>query len=94
MRFGRRMITSLIGSILLSAALLLLERATSSQLLFELQFPGFFACVCIWGVHSGPDNPALGVIVFGAANALVYWPVCLGLSFLFRRKSPKLRDLS
>jgi len=89
MRVGRRIVTSLVVSVLISAALLLLERATASKVLFELQFPGFFACACIWGIHSGPDNPAVGMIVFGTVNALVYWPMCLGLSFLFRGSKPR-----
>jgi len=93
MKPGKRILISVLASILLSVLLLLLERATASEALFDLQFPGFYACVLIWGVHSGPDNPAIGFMVFGAANALAYWPLCLGLSFLFRRKGSKPRCL-
>jgi len=94
MKLGKRIVTSLIASILLSAVLLLLERVTASTALFDLQFPGFYACVLIWGVHSSPDNPAIGYLVFGAANALAYWPLCFGLSFLFRSGGTKPRRLS
>jgi len=84
MKLSKRIITSFIASAVLSAVLYLLEITTSSNALFDLQFPGFYACVLIWGVHSSPDNPVIGYIVFGAANALAYWPLCFGLSFLFR----------
>jgi hypothetical protein len=63
-----------------------MEKATNAKALFLLQLPGFFASVSIWGVHSGPENPVAGFIVFYAANALVYWPVVFGLTFLFRNK--------
>lgn len=82
----RRILTSLLVSVAVSVLLLAVERATNSKALFTLQVPGFFACVMIWGIHSGPESPAVGYLVFGAANALVYWPLVFGLSFLFRRK--------
>jgi len=82
----RCILTSLIASVVVSVLLLAVEHATNSKALFILQFPGFFACVMIWGVHGGPENPAVGYLVFGAANALVYWPLVFGLSFLFRNK--------
>ena len=94
MKLGKRIITSFIASAVLSAVLYLLEITTSSNVLFDLQFPGFYACVLIWGVHSSPDNPAIGYLVFGAANALAYWPLCFGLSFLFRSGGTKPRRLS
>jgi len=94
MKLGKRIIASFIASAVLSAVLYLLEITTSSNALFDLQFPGFYACVRIWGVHSSPDNPAIGVIVFGGANALAYWPLCLGLSFLFRSGGAKAHRLS
>ena len=93
MRLGKRILTSLLASTLLSAVLYLLEIATASKALFDLQFPGFYACVLIWGVHSSPDNPAVGLMVFVATNALAYWPLCLGLSFLFRKRSAKPRPI-
>ena len=91
MKLSKRIITSFIASAVLSAVLYLLEIATASNALFDLQFPGFYACVLIWGVHSSPDNPVVGLTVFGGANALAYWPLCFGLSFLFRKRSAKPR---
>jgi len=81
-----RVLLSLIAGIVAAILLLVVERATNSKALFLLQLPGFFACACIWGIHSGPDNPLVGYLVFGAANAVGYWPIAFGLSFLVRRK--------
>ncbi len=93
MKLGSRIIATLAASIVLSSTLLLLERATESKALFLLQLPGFLACVLIWGVHLGPEDPAVSTtIVFGAANATVYWPILFGLSFLFIRGSKAARD--
>ena len=89
MKLSQRVVASLIASIVLSAVMILLERARNSEVLFDLQFPGFYACVLIWGFHSSPGNAALGHLVFGAANALAYWPLCFGLSFLFRNGGAK-----
>ena len=88
MALRRRVFTTLIVSVVASVLLLGVEHATGSKTLFDLQLPGFFACVLIWGVHSGPENPAVGYLVFGAANALVYWPLVFVLSFLLRHKRP------
>jgi hypothetical protein len=82
----RRVLTSLTASILAAVLLLAVERATNSKALFALQFPGFLVAASIWGIHSGPENPVTGYMVSCAANALVYWPIAFGLSFLFRRK--------
>jgi hypothetical protein len=82
----RRLLISFLASIVAAVVLLIVERATNSKLLFLLQLPGFFAFASIWGIHSGPENHAVGYIVFGGANALVYWPIAFGLGFLFRRK--------
>lgn len=86
MSLSRRNLITLIASILLSTALLILERATESKVLLTLQFPGFFACIRIWAIHSWPENPAKWMIVFGAVNALVYWPIIFALSFLLVRR--------
>ena len=89
MTLGKRLLLSLVASIGLSILLFLLERATNSKTLFLLQIPGLYASIGMWGVHSGPDNPAVGVIVFGGADALAYWPITFGLSYLLkRRRSP------
>jgi hypothetical protein len=73
-------------SIAAAVVLLAIQKATNTKALFLLQLPGFVASVSIWGVHSGPENPVAGFIVFSAANALVSWPVVFGLSFLLRNK--------
>jgi hypothetical protein len=82
----RRLLISLLGSIVAAVILLVLERATNSKVLMLLQLPGFFAYVNIWGIHSGPEHHVAGYIVFAAANALIYWPIAFGLGLLFRRK--------
>lgn len=86
MTLGKRIVATLVASFLVSAALQLLERATESKTLFVLQFPGVLACFYIWGLHSGPENPAVWMIVVGAVNALAYWPLIFLLSFLFVRR--------
>jgi hypothetical protein len=76
---------SLIVSIVAAVILLAAEEATNSKALFFPQLPGYFAAIAIWGVHGGERNAAV-FIVFSAANALVYWPIVFGLSFLLRNK--------
>jgi hypothetical protein len=85
MKLRKRLLVSLLVSCAASALLTGLEFATKSKLLFLLQLPVWFAWVSIWGVHSGPDNRFEGVAVWFAANALFYWVISLGLSFLVSR---------
>jgi hypothetical protein len=91
----KRIAASLFVSILVSAVLLLVEHATGSKALFAMQLPGFFACVRIWGIRSFADYPVIAFLVFTGVNALIYWPVIFGLSFLFvqRRRSANARNL-
>jgi hypothetical protein len=85
-----RALRSLIASIVAAVLLLAMEKATNARAHFLLRLPGFVASVSIWGVHSGPENPVAGFIVFSAANALAYWPVAFGLGFLLRNKRSNL----
>ena len=75
-----------------SAAVLLLaiEKATKSKALFLLQLPGFVASAGIWGVHSSPENPVAGFVVFSAANALAYWPSRIRIKFSASKQTFKL----
>jgi len=76
---------SLVVSICASVVLLAAGRATNSKVLWFAQVPGFLAFVNIWGLHSGQANSLPGLTVFAATNALAYWPVAFGLSYLVRR---------
>jgi hypothetical protein len=89
---GKRVLASFFASILVSAILLAVEHATESKTLFEMQLPGLFACVRIWGIRSVADYPVVGLLVLTGVNALIYWPVIFGLTFLFVRR-PRARNL-
>ena len=89
MTLRKRVLISLIVSIAAAVLLLAVSRAANSNVLFLPQLPGYFASLSIWGVHSGEWNSVAGAIVVSAANALVYWLVVFGLSFLLRNRGPK-----
>jgi hypothetical protein len=86
MSLSKRIAASLFVSILVSGVLLLVEHVTGSRALFVMQFPGFFACVRIWGIRSFADYPMIALLVCDGVNALIYWPVIFGLSFLFVKR--------
>jgi hypothetical protein len=86
-RLRHRILSSLAASAAVSLTLSILWRIIESRALQVVQFPGWFACVLIWGVHGGPENPLAWYAVFSAANVLVYWPIIFGLSFLLKGKS-------
>jgi hypothetical protein len=85
----KRVLVSLAVSVVISVLLFSLQRATDCKILFVLESPGFFAHVFVWGIHSGPKHPLVGLLLFGGVNALAYWPVVFGLSFLVRRNNSK-----
>jgi hypothetical protein len=85
MRLPNRVLLSLAVSIGLAILLLILEQHFQSELLFYAQFPGFITLASIFGVHGG-YNEILEKSVLVGANALVYWPLLLALSFLIKTK--------
>jgi hypothetical protein len=82
----KRVLIALLASIVVAAVLLAVLEATNSKAVFLLQFPGFYLCALIWGIHGSSESKALEFSVFAVANALVYWPFLFGLSFLRRTK--------
>jgi hypothetical protein len=88
---------SLLGSTTASVILLLGLRAADARALaiakplFIFQFPGFVACASIWGLHSGDGDMIRVSLVWCAANAVAYWPVIFGVSYLFLRNGSRLR---
>jgi len=83
----KRVFAALAISISAAVVLLMVGRASDSKVLFVPQLPGFWLFSVLWGIHSGKGNSLCGLIVFRAANAVVYWPIAFGLSFLCAKPS-------
>ena len=87
MLFRQRLTLSLLISIGLSMLFLVLLRMTHSHIFFLLQLPGFYASAPVLQIQSNSLNAAIGALLFGWVNALVYWPLVLACTFLFSRHS-------
>lgn len=85
MSVRQRFTISLLVSVGLSILFLIVLLLTHSKLIFLLQFPGYYASVFLWGVHSSPGYAALGALVFGWVNAIAYWPFVFACTFFFKR---------
>jgi len=83
-----RAFLSLAVGIALAVLFLTASRIAHSEAFLYPQLPGLFAALVIFGLHSGKSSSALALITFGAVNALAYWPLLFGLSYLLtaRRK--------
>jgi hypothetical protein len=89
MKISKRAFLALAASVVLACllfALQIVNRHVELKLLFLTQLPGWWMWVSLWGVHGSPTNKIGAYCIYIAANALAYWPIVFGLSFLIPSK--------